>query len=81
MISFTAAAGLGVASGAYWVRFVQAKQLQKAFGYFLLAMAAFIFWQNRSELSSQSSQTQPMRSRTRVAERSQNVAHLKYKAE
>jgi uncharacterized membrane protein YfcA len=29
---------------------VQAQQLQKAFGYFLLFMAAFIFWQNRHEL-------------------------------
>jgi uncharacterized protein len=45
--SFTVAASLGIVAGAYLVRFVQAKHLQKAFGYFLLAMAAFILWQNR----------------------------------
>ena len=47
MASFTVAASLGIAGGAYISRFVQAKQLQKAFGYFLLAMSAFILWQNR----------------------------------
>jgi uncharacterized protein len=54
MISFTVAASFGTVAGAYLVRFVQAQQLQKAFGYFLLAMAAFIFWQNRHELRSPS---------------------------
>jgi hypothetical protein len=52
MVSFTVAASLGIAAGAYLVRFVRAKHLQKAFGYFLLAMAAFILWQNRTELRS-----------------------------
>ncbi|MDX2242925.1 MAG: sulfite exporter TauE/SafE family protein [Leptolyngbyaceae cyanobacterium bins.302] len=47
MLSFTVAASLGIVAGAYLVRFVQAKHLQKAFGYFLLVMAAFILWQNR----------------------------------
>lgn len=47
MVSFTIAASLGIVAGAYLVRFVQAKHLQKVFGYFLLAMAAFILWQNR----------------------------------
>ncbi|MGL4622178.1 sulfite exporter TauE/SafE family protein [Chroococcidiopsis sp.] len=53
--TFTVAASLGIVAGAYLVRFVQARHLQKAFGYFLLAMAAFIFWQNRTELHSQKS--------------------------
>lgn len=48
LISFTIAASIGMILGAYLVKFVQAKHLQKAFGYFLLAMAAFIFWQNKS---------------------------------
>ena len=52
MVSFTVAASLGIAAGAYLVKFVRAKHLQKAFGYFLLAMAAFILWQNRTELRS-----------------------------
>jgi uncharacterized protein len=52
MISFMVAASLGIAAGAYLVRFVRAKHLQKAFGYFLLFMAAFILWQNRTELRS-----------------------------
>lgn len=47
MVSFIIAASLGIVAGAYLVRFIQAKDLQKAFGYFLLAMGAFILWQNR----------------------------------
>jgi uncharacterized protein len=49
MTTFTVAASLGIFAGAYLVRFVQARHLQKAFGYFLLVMSAFILWQNRSE--------------------------------
>lgn len=56
--TFTVAASLGIVAGAYLVRFVQARHLQKAFGYFLLAMAAFIFWQNRTEFYSQKSSKQ-----------------------
>ncbi|MEB3309557.1 MAG: sulfite exporter TauE/SafE family protein [Snowella sp.] len=48
LISFTLAASIGIVLGAYLVKFVQAKHLQKAFGYFLLTMAAFVFWQNRA---------------------------------
>ncbi|OKH20411.1 permease [Hydrococcus rivularis NIES-593] len=48
MASFAVAASLGIVAGAYLVRFVHARHLQKAFGYFLLAMAAFILWQNRT---------------------------------
>ncbi len=54
MISFTVAASLGIVVGAYLVRFIQAKHLQTAFGYFLLLMAAFIFWQNRAEVHARS---------------------------
>lgn len=53
IITFTIAASLGIIAGAYLVRFVKARHLQKAFGYFLLAMAAFIFWQNWNKFGSQ----------------------------
>ncbi|MBE9014777.1 permease [Chroococcidiopsis sp. CCALA 051] len=56
--TFTVAASLGIIAGAYLVRFVQARHLQKAFGYFLLVMSAFIFWQNRTEFHSQKIQRQ-----------------------
>ncbi|NJM70712.1 MAG: sulfite exporter TauE/SafE family protein [Scytonema sp. RU_4_4] len=58
MLSFTFAASLGIIAGAYIVRFVQARHLQKVFGYFLLAMAAFIFWQNRTKFHSSKTQQQ-----------------------
>ncbi|MBK4732059.1 sulfite exporter TauE/SafE family protein [Oxynema sp. CENA135] len=51
-LSLTVAASLGMVAGAYLSRFVQAKHLQKAFGYFLLAMAGFILFQNRAVFSS-----------------------------
>jgi uncharacterized membrane protein YfcA len=47
LLSFTIAASLGIFAGAYLVKFVQAKHLQKAFGYFLLTTAVFVLWQNR----------------------------------
>jgi uncharacterized membrane protein YfcA len=47
MASFTLAAGLGTFVGAYLSHFVQAKRLQKGFGYFLIAVAAFILVQQR----------------------------------
>lgn len=50
--SFIVAASLGIVAGAYLARYVDAKQLQKAFGYFLLAVAAFILFQNRHVFSS-----------------------------
>jgi hypothetical protein len=53
MVSFIVAASLGIAAGAYISRFVQAKQLQKGFGYFLLVMSAFVLWQNRDALQFQ----------------------------
>ncbi len=47
LLSFTIASSLGILIGAYLVKFVQAKHLQKAFGYFLLVTAMFVLWQNR----------------------------------
>ncbi len=45
--SFTLAATLGTVAGTYLAQFVQAKQLQKSFGYFLLAVATFVLFQSR----------------------------------
>lgn len=47
MISFIFAASLGTALGTYLARFVSAQKLQQSFGYFLLAVAAFVLMQNR----------------------------------
>jgi len=41
-IFFTLAATIGTVSGAYLSRFIQAKELQKGFGYFVLAVAIFV---------------------------------------
>jgi len=49
MIDFLLAASVGILIGAYLGRFVSAKQLQKGFGFFLLAMSAFILFENRNE--------------------------------
>ena len=46
--SFTLAAALGTVAGTYLAQFVPAKPLQKSFGYFLLAVATFVVWQNRT---------------------------------
>jgi hypothetical protein len=42
MITFTLAASLGTVFGAYMTRFIDGKQLQKGFGYFVLAVAIFV---------------------------------------
>ncbi|HEY9649523.1 MAG TPA: sulfite exporter TauE/SafE family protein [Coleofasciculaceae cyanobacterium] len=47
-VSFTIAASLGTLVGTYLAQFVSAQQLQKSFGYFLLAVAAFVLFQNQS---------------------------------
>ncbi|MDY7015773.1 MAG: sulfite exporter TauE/SafE family protein [Cyanobacteriota bacterium] len=47
-VSFAFLAGLGTLMGAYLAQFVPARQLQKGFGYFLLAVAAFVLLQNYS---------------------------------
>jgi uncharacterized membrane protein YfcA len=42
MVTFTLAASLGVIGGVYLTRFVDAKHLQKGFGYFVLAIAMIV---------------------------------------
>lgn len=42
MASFTLAASLGIVGGAYLCRYVEARQLEKGFGYFVLAVAIFV---------------------------------------
>ncbi len=42
VMSFTLAASGGTIAGAYFNRYVNAKQLQQGFGYFILAVAIFI---------------------------------------
>jgi hypothetical protein len=46
MISFAIAASLGTITGAYLTRFIEAKELQKAFGYFVLAVGIFVLIQH-----------------------------------
>ncbi|GAB4227892.1 MAG: sulfite exporter TauE/SafE family protein [Stanieria sp.] len=46
MISFTIAASIGTLTGAYLTRFIEAKQLQKGFGYFVLAIGIFVLVQH-----------------------------------
>lgn len=45
-VSFTFAAGLGTLLGGYLGQFISARQLQKGFGYFLLAIATFVLVKN-----------------------------------
>lgn len=45
-IFFAIAASLGTITGAYLTRFIEAKQLQKAFGYFVLAIGVFVLVQH-----------------------------------
>ncbi|MEA5574356.1 sulfite exporter TauE/SafE family protein [Calothrix sp. UHCC 0171] len=62
MTSFTVAAGLGTVVGAYISQFVQPRQLQKGFGYLLVAVASFILFQNRHKFySSHLPQEYPIR--------------------
>jgi uncharacterized membrane protein YfcA len=46
MISFAITASLGTITGAYLTRFIEAKELQKAFGYFVLAVGIFVLVQH-----------------------------------
>lgn len=46
MLSFIMAASLGTIPGAYFAQFISAQKLQKAFGYFLLVVAAVVLTQN-----------------------------------
>jgi uncharacterized membrane protein YfcA len=59
-LSFMFAASLGILLGAYLAKFVQARHLQQAFAYFLLAMSGFMLWQNRDAFyPSQASRRSP----------------------
>ncbi len=42
MVTFTIAASIGMIWGAYLTKFIQAKHLEKGFGYFVVAVAIFI---------------------------------------
>ena len=42
VISFTLAASIGTIAGSYLTRLIDAKQLQRGFGYFVLAVAIFV---------------------------------------
>ncbi|MFM2063800.1 MAG: hypothetical protein RLZZ507_3471 [Cyanobacteriota bacterium] len=48
MITFIFAASLGSFLGAYLSQFIDGKKLQKYFGYFLIAVATFVLFQNQS---------------------------------
>lgn len=52
MIAFIVASSLGTVPGAYLAQFVPAQKLQQTFGYFLLAVAAFVLVQNRHSFQS-----------------------------
>lgn len=52
MATFTLAASLGTFGGAYLSQFINPQQLQRVFGYFLLVVASFILFQNRSKIYS-----------------------------
>ncbi|MBF2029487.1 MAG: sulfite exporter TauE/SafE family protein [Oscillatoriales cyanobacterium C42_A2020_001] len=51
-VSFTFLAGCGTVIGVHLAQFISAKQLQKSFGYFLLAVATFVLVQNCDSLQS-----------------------------
>lgn len=61
MASFTLCAGIGIFLGAYLSNFVEAKQLQKGFGYFLVAVSAFILFQQRESFRSNAVRPQNLR--------------------
>ncbi|WP_066379504.1 MULTISPECIES: sulfite exporter TauE/SafE family protein [unclassified Anabaena] len=44
MLTFTLAAGLGMLLGAYLTRFMEARQLETGFGYFVIAIALFMLF-------------------------------------
>ena len=50
MVSFTFIAAIGILLGSYLSNFVDARNLQKGFAYFLMAIAAFILFQQRDSL-------------------------------
>ncbi len=75
MGSFIVAASAGTLPGAYWAQFVPAQKLQKLFGYFLLAVSAFVLVQNfhPSPSSKLNNQTDLMMSRKAINIRKSSV--------
>jgi uncharacterized membrane protein YfcA len=73
-VSFTFAAGVGTVLGTYLSQFVSARQLQKGFGYFLLAIAAFVLFKNYTSLSTIASpaSAQPLINSTEVERESRH---------
>lgn len=59
MGTFTLAASLGIFGGAYLSQFVEPRQLQKGFGYFLIAVSSFILFQNRAAFSAPTASARP----------------------
>lgn len=57
MISFILAASFGTIIGSYLANYIHPQKLQKAFGYFLIAVSAFILLQNRNAFAKHHSQT------------------------
>jgi len=53
---FIVAASVGILGGSYLAQYVKPQQLQKAFGYFLIAVAAFILVQNRHSFTAEQNQ-------------------------
>ncbi|MEA5467141.1 sulfite exporter TauE/SafE family protein [Leptothoe sp. PORK10 BA2] len=58
-VSFTFAAGLGTVLGGYLGQFVSARQLQKGFGYFLIAIATFVLIKNYAYYRSSQTSSAP----------------------
>ena len=56
MVSFTFIAAIGTLVGTHFYHRIDAKGLQKGFGYFLIAVASFVLFQQRHTLSSLHSQ-------------------------
>jgi uncharacterized membrane protein YfcA len=52
MVSFTFIAAIGTLVGTHFSHRIDAKALQKGFGYFLIAVAAFVLFQQRHTFSS-----------------------------
>jgi hypothetical protein len=59
MLSFTFVASLGIIYGAYLSKFVSGNKLQKGFGYFLVAVSAFVLFQQRDSFRPRKDATSP----------------------
>ncbi|GAB4159242.1 MAG: sulfite exporter TauE/SafE family protein [Cyanobacteria bacterium J069] len=73
-VSFTFLAGVGTLIGGYLAQFVSTRQLQKGFGYFLLAIATFVLLQNRHSFQTSHSSGVPS-SLTPASHRTPSATH------